>query len=188
MEHIKKQDVGCLSQRWESHAGVFTHMFASSCNVSFLIQTLAWFWTPISVLPEDNSPDSVLIPKVITFGALKINFPFLHSVWVMLGDKACSRRQQKTERGCCCQNEPFWLPSVYQRQRVNCANLLYEIVGVIVWPCICTTKSLVVIVCRNVRTNPHASCVESDFLNTLLFGAKSMQWTWKRVSCMWLWV
>lgn len=39
-----------------------------------------------------------MISKVITFGAFKINFPFLHSIWLMQRDKVCSqpcRRQRE---------------------------------------------------------------------------------------------
>lgn len=80
MNHIKKQDVACHTQT-ESHAAALAHMLASPLQcVLFLKPALAQFLTPIDVLLENNGPKSVVIPKVVTFGAIKINFLFLHSV------------------------------------------------------------------------------------------------------------
>ena len=65
----------------ESRDAAFAHMLAPPLqNVLFLKPALAQFWTPIDVLQENNSPNRVVIPKVVSFGAFKINFPFLHSV------------------------------------------------------------------------------------------------------------
>lgn len=119
-----------ITQWGESHAAALAHMFASSCKaLPSRNRFLAQFWTPIDVLPGNNGPKSVLIPKVVSIGSFKINFAFLHSVWVMLGDKACSQRWEKTERGCCCQNRPFGLPQVFQQHRENGANSLCGSVG-----------------------------------------------------------
>jgi len=62
-----------VTQRGESHAAVFVHMFASPCDVFFLKQVLARFRTPIHSVPENNALKSVVILKVATFGAFRIN-------------------------------------------------------------------------------------------------------------------
>lgn len=119
-----------VTQRWESHAAVFSHMFPPQLQcVPVLKQTLAGFWTPIDVLPENNSPKSVLIPKVVTFGTFKINFPFLHSVWVTKPVHSGRRRQRQAvvvRMG----HSDFLR---FTNGTKNCANSLCASVGVIVY-------------------------------------------------------
>lgn len=81
MNHTEKQDVSCHTERW-SHVmqRLLTCLLPPPLNVLFLKLALAQFWTPIDVLQENNSPNRVVIPKVVTFGVFKINVPFLHSV------------------------------------------------------------------------------------------------------------
>lgn len=159
-----------ITQWGESHAAALAHMFASSCKaLPSRNRFLAQFWTPIDVLPGNNGPKSVLIPKVVSIGSFKINFAFLHSVWVMLGDKACSQRWEKTERGCCCQNRPFGLPQVFQQHRENGANSLCGSVGrtvSFVTLHLPSQEGLYVCLCVCVHTKPHVGHAESLFHRT----------------------
>lgn len=127
--HEPHQETGCCLSHRDGVTRcqpVFAHMFAPFPPLQCLCirPALAQFETPIDGLPENNGPKQVVVPKVVALAVFKINFPFLHSVWLMPGDKVSSRRWEKKETGCCCPNGLLRLPYVYQLHRANSANSL----------------------------------------------------------------
>ncbi len=184
MNHTEKQDVSFHTEMGVTCCGVCSHVCFPLCCILLLKQTLALPRTPIDVLPKNNSPESVLISKAATFGTFKINFSFLYSVWVMLGDKACSQRQQRTrDRLSLSEWAIFTSWSLPKAPREPCQYIVWEHKSCCVWLYICTTKSVVMCVCMSFHTKPHVSHVESDFLTASLCGricGKVRAWSQKR--------
>lgn len=181
-----------VTQRWESHAAAVARVrpLLLLLNVFFLWDKF-WqrFWTPIDVLPENNSPKSVVIPKVVTFGVFKINFPFLHSVWLTLGDKVCSQRWRK--RGCC------WAIATSLGLPMAPGKLCQIIVCV----CVCVLLCVPVSVCCFVSLYEHKQkptcmpwwvrfasvCVCNELRGTKLCSILSTFTAHSLDSCTWLW-
>lgn len=72
MSHTEKQDVACHTKMGVTSCSICSHVCFPLQSILFLKQDLTAFWTPIDVLSENNSPKSVAIPKVVTFGAFTI--------------------------------------------------------------------------------------------------------------------
>lgn len=149
------------------------HVCSPMWSIFFLKQVLALFWTAINVLLQNYSQ----ILKVITFGAFKINFPFLHSIWLMQGDKVCSQsfsrqREVALVRTGYCSFLRF-TGSTEKPVPNHCVEVCVSL---------SVTKNTVMNVFMRVSTNPRVNHVESDFLNTLsLDRTKGIQWNSKSV-------
>jgi len=115
-----------------------------------------------------------VIPKVVTFGVFKINFPFLHSGSLLPGDKVCSQRWRR-KRGCCGPNGRLWLPDVYQWHGESSAKSVCVCVCVCVSPFTSNVMWCMSLFCFLLLWNLSRARVPPFFD----FVAKCMRWTQK---------
>lgn len=156
----QKQDVVCHT---ESRVTCVCSHVCFPSTLSSLSETILGSY---QYSTQNNGAKIAVIPKVVTFGSFKINFPVLHSVWLMPGRQSLfSAVGEDKRRAVVFQMGHFSFPRICQWHREKlCQFIVWDRAW---WCCCCVWLCFLV--------------VDSHFPSTE-FVAEGVRWTLKLVS------